>query len=177
MTSFLVGFFALLISIWFIGIWRGILIFLVMFLCWSLTDPGIHFATPTALEAEVKANCHSIRVGLERYAEENDGSFPDEITSLTANDYLSEFPTNPFSRNEMKSVDLGSEEFEGNFLYIPVHEEDDVIGYYILGYGYERNRGIDVDGDGIGDHVILVLDSVAEEEFLNLPPLEELLAH
>jgi hypothetical protein len=84
----------------------------------------------------------------------------------------------------MQHVPFGTNDPYGDFTCIPIEEEGEVIGYYLLAYGSERTRGLDVDGDGEGDHVIMVLSSEDSEfdplpldgEYLGaLPPLTGLL--
>lgn len=190
--SLLVGIIALLISVWIIGIWRGILVFVVMLICFSITEPLITWATPKALEAEVKANNSSFRNALEKYAEDYNGLYPEHTNVLIDEGYFNIIPDNPIAGGIMMQVDFGAEPFEGNFTYIPVYESDNVIGYYILGNGYKHRKGMDLDGDGIDDHVIIVFDSNGlismsdrygnvrvsgepDDDAIDLPPLEELL--
>ena len=53
--------------------------------------------------------------------------------------------------------------------YVKNEEGGEVTGYYLLIYGKEV-EGDDVDGDGEGDHVVLILDSGR-----GLPDIEDLL--
>lgn len=115
-----------------------------------------------AREAEVKRNLVAIQLGLERYAENHGGRYPVraviEELSFPGEYYL---PENPFTedRRLMQPVPFGANAPFGDFTYIPIEEEGEVVGYCLLAYGSERTRGRDVDGDGEGDHVIMVLSS------------------
>lgn len=125
-------------------------------------------------EKEVEANIHAIQVTIEKYAVENNGDYPEDISDVIGDDLMVEFPNNPMTERNMEPVDFGSENHEGNFTYIPDTGGDEITGYYLFGYGLEATEGEDVNGDGIGDQVcILVMGWIGEES--DMTPLEELL--
>ncbi|OGK08168.1 MAG: hypothetical protein A2Y63_01980 [Candidatus Riflebacteria bacterium RBG_13_59_9] len=93
---------------------------------------------------------------------------------------------NPMTGEDMRHVNFGTESYAGEYTYIPVEVDGKVKGYHLIAYGYESTPGMDVDGDGEPDHVILWLCSAnldytiddgfpATSDGKPLPPLEELL--
>lgn len=172
------------------SVWRALLwIWFILISCLALYMVG----QPTgdhrdkAIEAEIKQNLHVIQLGLERYAENHEGLYPAAFVvsdlSLPGSDFL---PKNFFreDRRLMQPVPFGADEPFGDFTYIAVEDQEGVVGYYLLAYGSERTRGLDVDGDDEGDGVIMVLSSEdgefdplsdAGEYSGNLPPLLSLL--
>ena len=190
-TGFLLGIVAIIILYRTIGINNSIGAFFLLIVS-GLFLPNISYLPSKANEAETKSNCNQITLALEKYSEDHDWLYPSEINVLIEDGYLDKFPDNPFSEEEMISVKLGSEDFEGNFTYVPVYKGEIVIGYYLMGYGHQENYGIDVDNDGTRDHVITVRYSTEEyyeydsegnriligrpvDEKPEIPPLEELL--
>jgi hypothetical protein len=157
----------------------------------------IYESHPKDLDAEHRANCMVIAGALWRYAQEHDGYYPQNMDILFDEKYLAFYPVNVMSgdsgsHEEMKNIPFGAESFEGNFTYIPVSEGDEIIGYYLIGYGSKDKTGMDVNGDGIDDHVIIVIPSTDTEDDYNdnagetpeaelgdskyiLPPLADLL--
>ena len=179
------------LSIRWLGLGRAILIFIITIIALTLTSENVRLPPrPRAYEVEHMSGCHSIAIALSRYAEDHEGQYPPDTDILLDGNYLTFFPHNVISGEpgtyvQMEDIPFGSEYFEGNFTYLPVYEGDQVIGYYLIAYGYQNRAGMDVDGDGDDDHVILVLDSTMMDgqesdvepgdfEYI-LPSLEELL--
>jgi hypothetical protein len=139
-------------------------------------------AREKAMEAETRSNVHLIQIGLERYAVNHQGIYPPDSQTLIEQNYLSAMPDNPFTKAPMKDIPFGSSPFEGEFTYVPVFKDNQVYGFYLIGYGKEKDLGQDVDGDSIGDHVIIVIDSGSaysgppyHKRDPSFPSLEELL--
>lgn len=65
----------------------------------------------------------------------------------------------------MRNVRFGDPLYEGNFTYLPwgITGNGKAAGYYLVAYGSHKTKGQDVDGDGMPDHVILVLNSSPRE--------------
>lgn len=119
-----------------------------------------------AKEAEVKQNLHVIQLGVEGYALDHGGHYPLEIGTDFLASYASRYgPSNPFTEDHrnMQPVPLGAPDPWGDFSYVPELTDGEVTSYKLYAYGSEHTRGIDIDGDGEGDHVILVLSSGGEE--------------
>jgi hypothetical protein len=110
-------------------------------------------------EAATKANLLAIQSALEAYAEKHEGAYPADIIELVQGGFLTEFPQNPFTKEPMNNIALGSSPFEGEFTYVPGIDKGQVRRYYLFCYGDKRTVGMDVNGDGVRDHVILVLSS------------------
>ena len=156
----------------FLGFWRGILVLVLMVP--ALYLGVLHYHGSKSLDAELKANVHTIQIEIERYALENEDHYPKSINELLDSGIVEELPRNPFDGSSMESVEFGSQYIPGSFTYLPVVEEDNVIGYYLIGYGSEKGGGFDVNMDGINDHVMIVLYSASWDDS-PLPTLEEVL--
>lgn len=63
----------------------------------------------------------------------------------------------------MIEVEIGAEDFEGNFTYIPVFSDDIISNYFLIGYGDDEYPGLDVDFDGVTDHAVKVASD--DEEY------------
>lgn len=126
-------------------------------------------------EWESKKNLHTLQIVLERYAVSHIGEFPAGIDDMITDHVINSFPLNPFTEKTMRNIPFHSEPFEGEFTYVPVSREGIIVGYYLLLYGRKENEGMDINGDGVRDHVILVLDSETAEAIPDFPPLSDLL--
>jgi hypothetical protein len=126
-------------------------------------------------EWESKKNLHTIQEGLDLYAEGHNGEYPPSVDDLITEHVFDRFPQNPFTRAAMRNMPFHSEPFEGEFTYVPVSREGKIVGYYLLLYGRKENEGMDINNDGVRDHVILVLDSENTEPLPDFPPLSGLL--
>lgn len=109
-------------------------------------------------EEKMADGLHSMQVALERFAVAYDGKYPPSIEAMI-DDFLLYIPENPYTRSEMRDIQFGELPCQGNFTYIPIYDGDNVIGYYLLGYGSEDEPGLDVNMDGNPDHVITVLET------------------
>ena len=146
----------------------GLVGFLIAFVMVGVTASSAIMAPNKAAEAEVKSNLHTIQIAVEQYGIDHGGRYPVEINELITSGYLTSFPVNPFSRGQMQEVDFGDPDFEGNFTYEPVIVGGEVTGFSLLGYGSRENDGIDINGDGKRDHVIINIDNGVDT-----PALEE----
>ena len=111
-----------------------------------------------------------IQLALESYATDN-GNYPDELDELIPA-YIITMPMNLsdiLALEEIEDIPFGDSDYAGNVTYVKYEEGGEVTGYYLLIYGKEV-EGEDVDGDGEGDHVVLILDSGR-----GLPDIEDLL--
>lgn len=109
----------------------------------------------------VQSNFDRVQIALERYASRN-FKYPEDITELQETGLLPSetdptYPRNPYTANPVRFIDFKTKPFAGEITYIPVKEGERVKGYYLLGYGDRSNRGLDVDGDGKPDNVIIVM--------------------
>jgi len=114
-----------------------------------------------AKEVEAKQNLRLLQLACDKYLERH-GVYPASLEPQAVEIPLGlDYPTNPLAQGarQMRAVPFGAAEPYGDFTYLPVYEENELTGYYLLGYGSERTRGFDVDGDGEGDHVIMILSS------------------
>jgi type II secretory pathway pseudopilin PulG len=126
----------------------------------AIALPNYIKARDKAMEAEVKANAHTIQIALERYCTDQSGYYPPDTDSLLQYGYMNSFPENPFTKDITKDIKFGTEPNAGELTYIPVKDDQDKIyGYYLFAYGCERTDGVDVDEDGVRDHVIIVLST------------------
>jgi hypothetical protein len=194
--SLLLAIIVIIISTQRLGIGYVILNIAITFNIVMFTDEFIPaMYTKSERVAHLKANGHQISAALTEYASDHNGHFPSDTNVLVEESYKSSLPVNRIIREYqaiMEEIPFGSEPFEGNFTYVPVYEGEFVVGYYLIVYGYKNREGLDVNGDGIDDHVIMVLDStgvanyydeqrghIAETEaggsYYILPPLSELL--
>ncbi|MBN2081837.1 hypothetical protein JW859_06465 [bacterium] len=114
-----------------------------------------------AKEAEAKQNLRLLQLACDKYLEQH-GVYPASLEPQAIEIPLGHnYPANPLAQGDrqMRPIPFGAPEPYGDFTYLPVYKENELTGYYLLGYGSERTRGIDVDGDGEGDHVIMILSS------------------
>jgi len=124
---------------------------------------------------ETMVNLSTIQHAVEIYAEHNEGDFPLTIQDLFTEPILNSTPRNRYTGKLMLEIPFGSTPWEGEFTYLPVKQDEDVVGYYLIAYGGKDWRGDDIDGDGQPDHVLQVLSSKDAHPETPLPPLEELL--
>jgi hypothetical protein len=110
-------------------------------------------------QAEVKCNAHTVKIVLDRYALDHEGLYPEGIENLIETGCLSEMPKNPFTTEPTRAIAFGSEPRVGELTYLPVTKDGQIKDYYLIGYGTEDDTGVDVNGDGVRDHVIIILSS------------------
>ena len=65
----------------------------------------------------------------------------------------------------MKQIAFGSSPFEGEFTYVPGFDNGQARRYFLICYGREKTVGMDVNGDGVRDHVIDVLSSLSYDKY------------
>jgi hypothetical protein len=138
----------------------------VFFLLYALSLPS-RGPRDKSKEAEVKQNLFAIQLALKNYALDHEGQYPSEIDADFLAPYASRYgPCNPFTedRRIMRPVPLGEPEPWGDFTYIPIEMDGEISSYKLYAYGDEHSRGKDIDGDGEGDYVILVLGPAGEEK-------------
>ena len=123
--------------------------------------------------SEVKIGLGEIDNALDQYKADHNNTYPSDIHELVSQEYLTGFHLNPYSLEAMRDVQFRSEFRAGDFTYLPVTINNQVRGYYLLGYS-AFIAGEDVNGDGNPDHVIEVLSS-ADDTHQELPPLADLL--
>jgi hypothetical protein len=148
----------------------------LLHVAWPGFIPGLVNLTPTSsgekeeekdLDSTLRWRIHDIQVALERYAIQSDGLYP-EHPSILLGGYMDSYPENPYTGEMMRPVQFGSEDYEGNFCYIPVIEGGQVTGFTLFGFGAEGEPGrdygyVDTDGifvsepDGRPDHAIIDL--------------------
>jgi len=117
-------------------------------------------------EVEVKQNLYTIQLALENYALDHEGQYPSAIDAGFLTSYVPQNGLcNPVTENNrtMQCVPLGTPEPWGDFTYVPVETDGKITGYQLYAYGSERTRGQDINGDGEGDYVILVLSPAGED--------------
>ncbi len=124
----------------------------------ALAIPNLVDARGRARDAETKANSHTIQIALERYYTDK-REYPIDSQILIDETYVTSFPNNSYTSDEMVDIEFGTNQPQGNFTYIPILIKDIVVGYYLMSYGNGDFPGEDVDSDGTDDQVILVLDS------------------
>jgi hypothetical protein len=128
-------------------------------------------------EAEIKANVHTIQQVLESYAVDHDGLYPERIETLLDEDYLTDFPQNPFASQPMENVPYGSPDFEGNFTYLPFSYNNEVREYYLIGYGHNSRPGQRLVNPAEDDHAIIIYsneqDNPLRPDDVPLPTIQE----
>lgn len=156
------------------------LFIIICFLNISCLGQQRNLAKRGAREALTKANLFAFVIGLERYATDRDGDYPDSLNELKDTDFLDEWPENAWTTEPMRQIEFGEENFTGECMYLPFPIENGE-DYYILVFGSEDSEGMDIDDDGEDDHVILLLADGIEElhpEYLDrkdLPLIKDLL--
>lgn len=130
-------------------------------------------------ESEVESDAHAVQISLEQYAVDH-GFYPDRIETLIDESYLTAFPRNPFNYQTidvpqgstkdphiyqpMKNIPYGSPDFEGNFTYLPLKIDENIFGFYLIGYGYKITVGRCLLNTNQDDHVIIVVFSSLERK-------------
>jgi hypothetical protein len=59
-----------------------------------------------------------IQLAVERYAVEHEGSYPRNIEELLEKDYLSDWPTNPYGKGNMRPLGVSEPWEPGGFVYV-----------------------------------------------------------
>ncbi len=115
------------------------------------------------INGEIKTNLRAIQIGCERYASDNDGVYPEDVSEVISEGYMDAWPTvrDPDGAEmTMEPIEFESAPNHGMFVYVPIRSDDAVMGYYLMAYGTVAGDGMDVDGDGTNDHIIEVLDGI-----------------
>ena len=103
------------------------------------------------------ANLHQIQIALEGNATGAQGPYAKDINDVVGTSWLPTMPENPFTGKPMRIIRFGEEPLEGECSYLPVTIDGVVRGYYLIGYGSSHTPGMDMDNDGMKDHVVIVL--------------------
>ncbi len=135
----------------------GIILLIFVIFVVSILFPGFEEARYKSRCAEVKSNTHKIQRAVERYCTDAGGNYPENIQVLLDIGYLSELPGNPLTGKPMQDVEFGSDNCPGNFTYLTHLVDGNVNGYYLFCYGANEEPALDVNQDGVFDHVIMVL--------------------
>lgn len=140
-------------------------------------------------EAITKQNLHAVQLALERWGVDHtdppdaaaaDGYsvYPQHVNQLILDQYAAAgFCANPYtsaadSELNTREVPLGwTPQAAGNFSYIQFYDtRGRVMGYMLVGYGADEHGGLDLDGDGQGDGMVIWLASAWGPA--GLPPIE-----
>ncbi len=166
---------------------------LIFFFLLAIALPSMIKHPAPAADAEVKANIQTIRIALERYGEDHSGVYPERIETLIDDGFMAVFPRNPFiwqasdgsidqsvyednsTYLPMKNVPYGSPDFEGNFTYLTVIIDDDVVGFYLIGYGYKKTIGERLISPDVEDHVIIVVESTIRQPPEPFPTVQDVI--
>jgi len=95
------------------------------------------------LEDTVRANCYTVQQAVESWADQNDGTYPNDVgthRNLAGNTVIDLLPggvrlVNPFTRVASEPR-YGTAANPGETCYRPAVGEDAIIGYYITGMGH-----------------------------------------
>ncbi len=116
----------------------------------TIAIPNLVGSKDKAKEAEVKAGIHAIQTALESYAVDHDGNYPQtnaviggeksEADILIKEEYLIEYPKNPFTEPEKPMRNSGINSFsQGDFGY--QRTPDKPYDYILQGYGAKATSG------------------------------------
>jgi hypothetical protein len=123
-------------------------------------------------DPETKANTYTVKIALDRYATDHDGQYPESIdTIIEQNPYV--MPYNFYTIKETRIIEFGDQPWDDEMTYLPVREGDQIKKYFLLSYGRKDYPGIDVNGDGVGDHVLIVLTSGTDKDVSELEPYKD----
>ena len=90
-------------------------------------------------DATTKSNIHFMQIALERYAEEHAGFYPLDLNALVHEGFITQFPGNPFSDDKpIRNIPFCTPDSAGNFTYVPLIQDCNTIGFYLLCYGAEN---------------------------------------
>jgi hypothetical protein len=92
---------------------------------------------PVALDrksAVVKANLHAIQLAVERFAVDNEGTYPPRAIDVLSAGYMDSFPLNPFRGMPMLEHELFSASLPepGDFVYWPIYDGEEIDAYMIV---------------------------------------------
>jgi hypothetical protein len=107
----------------------------------ALVPPMIEHTVHTmSRDSDVSRGVRTLRTGIEMYAVEHDGRFPDpgEVSPVGLSRYVTSWPENPYTH--MPMADGGG---EGNFRY---DLSSDGGAYRIIGYGRGGKTVIELSG-------------------------------
>lgn len=121
----------------------------------------------------IKTNLLEIQIALERYGADTMGIYPADVLELIELGYMDSFPINYYTETPMSSVAF-DQASNGDFIYLPVDEGDEVRGYYLMCYGLDASNNLDVNNDGNNDSVIMILSS-ALPDTPGFPDISEVL--
>jgi hypothetical protein len=124
-------------------------------------------------ESTTKVNLHTIQLAIESFSNRYD-SFPSSLDTQLLTTTLGEHrgyefpPRNAFTNKPMRNIDFSSTRTAGDFTYIlmpPGNYNGKHVGYdsyYLIAYCSPSNPGLDIDEDGVPDHVCIILKSERE---------------
>ena len=82
--------------------------------------------------------------------------------------YEHNITVNFYTGEPMEDIDFSEGSSFCDFSYIPVETDGLVSGYFLIVYGRDNYFRKDVDGDGEGDHVMMVLSDEDEPDMEKL---------
>ncbi|MGH8103117.1 MAG: hypothetical protein ACREJQ_01185, partial [bacterium] len=89
-----------------------------------------------ALVEQGMANLHTIQIALERYATDQDGRYPADVSTLTALGYFKsgQAPANPFAPERSMAASIPVHLTAGDFVYVPLFSLETKNGDSPYGY-------------------------------------------
>jgi hypothetical protein len=123
-----------------VGVVAAIALVIAVILVAVIPRAVIHTVQDMSQDSAVSANVRTLQTGIETYAAEHNGRFPDpgEVNPIGLARYVATWPENPF--NNLPMADGGG---EGNFRY---DLSSDGGAYKIIGYGSGGKTVIELSG-------------------------------
>ena len=99
----------------------------------------------------------NIGVGCQRYYSEHDHQWPEGIDDVYNSIWYPGGILNPYTGKPMIAVNFGDPDVFGNFSYVTEAENGVIVNFYVIGYAPEGMEGLDINGDGVDDHVMNII--------------------
>lgn len=121
-------------------------------------------------KAALSAGIADVKSALGSYAAEHNGLFPKKADELIEGGYLQEWPDNAYVPGHKMTPEPPSTFMAGDFVYAPIIDGGNAVGFWLFGFGMDQHGGLDVFGpkstsafthfvpeeDGIPDGVLVV---------------------
>jgi len=132
--------------------------------------PGEKGGETDEKKAALSTGIADVKSALDSYAADHNGLFPKKADELISGGYLPEWPDNAYVPGHKMMPEPPSRFMAGDFVYAPIIDGGNAVGFWLFGYGMDQHGGLDVfgpkslsafghfvpDEDGTADGVLVV---------------------